>query len=122
MITTTVDFLSFTHIPPIHLQQIYSILYLIERSESSPKDYEFTRALRVYLTLRSKSSPKDYAFTNALRVYLIERSESSPKDYEFTRALRVYLIERSESSPKDYVIVLTTFDRIKEMWYTLCKK
>lgn len=58
MITTTVDFLSFTHIPPIHLQQIYSILYLIERSESSPKDY---------------------------------------------------------------VIVLTTFDRIKEMWYTLCK-
>ena len=80
MITTTVDFLSFTHIPPIHLQQIYSILYL---------------------TLRSKSSPKDYAFTNALRVYLIERSESSPKDY---------------------VIVLTTFDRIKEMWYTLCKK
>ena len=36
MITTTVDFLSFTHIPPIHLQQIYSILYLIERSESSP--------------------------------------------------------------------------------------
>ena len=58
MITTIVDFLSFTHIPPIHLQQIYSILYL---------------------TLRSKSSPKDYAFTNALWVYLIERSESSPR-------------------------------------------